>query len=394
LGEGGLLETIKDRKAKRRVKQKKTKILTQLGDELIRLADDLNDYAESCSKLQNVIKQYFNVGKYDDKKVLRKVLLNRGWKPEEVDNFDNLFRSSQNLSIYLISPFQVINIVLIRYILVLSKIKANKNAKIILDYIIMDNINRQLSNTIVTDIDGPHTSLAREKISFVTDFLETGYYYENRFTDGEVDDVLLSVLKVLDVPCDVLKSTIDNIRYSVEYDDETGNPLSPPGGYFMWEFEHDCKYLIQHKINEKYGLGFEIDNLRFGTAHILDSKIPSQIKRGSPANVFVKINGDTKHAFLILLIVDPENKQLWYHDPSTWYSSSDTGTLRLTHQEHSSRWTFTIPPDHTPGAYKALIILYEDKDIVEELKVKDNRTTEKNRKVLDFQEKSFTVETE
>lgn len=395
LEKGDLLDTIKGSKAKRRVKQKKTKILTQLGDELVRVTDDLNDYADSCSKLQNVIKQYFSVGDYNDKKVLRNVLLNRGWKPEDINNFDNLFRSSKDLSIDLISPFQVINIVLIRYILVLSKIKYNKNAKIILDYIIMDNINRQLSNTAVTNIDRPHISLAKEKINFITDFLETAYFDGNRFTNNEVDDVLLSVLKVLDVPCDVLKSTIDKSSYPVVYDYKTGNPSYPPGGYFMEEFWFDCKYLIQHKINEKYGLRFDIYNLRLEAAHILESKIPPQVKRGSPVDVFVKINGDTKHAFLNLLIVDPDIRQMWYPDPSTWDSSTDTGTLNLTHQQYSSRWTFTIPSEHKLGEYKALIILYEvealDKDVAEKLKVEIKDIAKMNKHILDFQEIAFDV---
>jgi hypothetical protein len=301
------------------------------------------------------------------------------------------------LSADLISPFQVISIALIRYILVLSRIKDNKNAKIILDYVIMNNINRQLSNTIATDIDRPHIGLAKEKIDFVTDFIQTRYFNGNRFTDNEVDDVLLSILKVLDVPCDILKMYIDMDRYYQEIDDETGNPLFPAGGYFMDKFRLNCKYLIEHKINEKYGLEFDMYNLRLEAAHIIESKVSPQIKRGSPVDVFVKIGGDTKNAYLNLLIVDPDNKQLWYPDPSSWDFSTDTGTLNLKHQEYSSEWTITIPTDFRLGAYKALIILYEveisDKDFVEKLKVETNGIAEKNRHVLDFQEISFTVTT-
>ena len=131
---------------------------------------------------------------------------------------------------------------LIRYIMVLYKISNdNKNAKAILDDIVMDNINKQLSNTIAIDID--NTNLIKEKIGFVTNFLE-GKYYDNRFTDNEVDDVLSSILGVLDVPLDVLKSTIEDIGMSTEYDVDIG-PISPPKGYLTLEF--DCQYLIQHK---------------------------------------------------------------------------------------------------------------------------------------------------
>lgn len=319
-------------------------------------------------------------------------MLNRGWKPEEIDMNDALFRSTKYLDEDLISPFQIINTILIRYIMVLSKISNdNKNAKVILDDIVMDNINKQLSNT--TAIDTDNTNLIKQKIAFVTDFLE-GKYYGNRFTNNEVDDVLSSILNVLDVPLDVLKSTIEDIRLSTEYDRDLG-PLSPPEGCLMWEF--DCQYLIQHKINEKYGFRFDLYNLRLGAANLLESKIPPQIKRGSTVDVFVKINGDTKHAFLDLLIVDPENKQLRFPDPSTLDSNANIGTLNLIHQEYSSKWTFAIPSGHVLGEYKALILLYQvetlDKDSVEELKVEIKGIAEKNWYILDFQEKTFCITT-
>ena len=101
------------------------------------------------------------------------------------------------MTVDLVSPFQVISVVLIRYIFVLSKVKDNMNAKVILDYIIMNYVSNQLSNTIVTDIDRPHIGLVKEKINFVTNFRETEYFYGNRFTDNEVYDVPLSLLKVL-----------------------------------------------------------------------------------------------------------------------------------------------------------------------------------------------------
>ena len=215
LEKGNLLGTIKNKRTTKRkkLKQKKTKILTQLGDEFVRLADDLEDYTKSCIKLQNVIKQYFDVRTYDDKKTLRNVLLNRGWKPEEIDMNDALFRSTKHLYEDLISPFQIINTILIRYIMVLSKISNdNKNAKAILDDIVMDNINKQLSNT--TAIDTDNTNLIKQKIAFVTDFLE-GKYYGNRFTNNEVDDVLSSILSVLDVPFRCTE--INYRRYKIEY---------------------------------------------------------------------------------------------------------------------------------------------------------------------------------
>jgi hypothetical protein len=403
LEKGELIVTIKGSRIKRHVKQKKIKILTPLGDEIVRLADDLDEYANSCINLRNVIKQYFSVERYDDEKVLRNVLLNQGWKQEDIDNFNDLSQSSHNLLVDLIPPFQVISVVLIRYILVLSRIKDNKNTKTMLDYITMGNINKQLSNTGLTDFDRDrdHISLANEKIKNVTDFIQYGYFYGNKFTDKEVDNVLMSVLKVLDLPCDILKGYTNWRTYDHEIDDETGHLLYPPGGHFMDVFWFNCRYLIQHKISEKYGLRFDMRNLELmsglKSGRIIKFKISSQIKRGSSVNIFVKIRGDMKNAYIDLLIVDPDNKKSWHPDPSSWDSDNDTGMLNLKHKEYSSEWTFTIPADSTLGEYKTLIILYEvqvlSKDMVEELKAEINDISEKNKKVLDFQETSFTVAT-
>jgi hypothetical protein len=69
-----------------------------------------------------------------------------------------------------------------------------------------------------------------------------------------------------------------------------------------------------------------------------------------------------------LLLVDSRNKQLWYPDPSTRDSDTDTGKLNLIHQEYSSQWTFNIYLSNKDG-----------KDV----------TTE--RRIIDFQEKMFYV---
>jgi hypothetical protein len=89
-----------------------------------------------------------------------------------------------------------------------------------------------------------------------------------------------------------------------------------------------------------------------------------------------------------LLLVDSRNKQLWYPDPSTRDSDTDTGKLNLIHQEYSSQWTFNIPSDSKLGEYKALILLCGEDPI---LSNKDGKDVTTERRIIDFQEKMFYV---
>jgi hypothetical protein len=54
-------------------------------------------------------------------------------------------------------------------------------------------------------------------------------------------------------------------------------------------FWFNCKYLIQYKLNEKYGIRYDINNLRLDSGYIIEGKISPSIKRGLPADIFVKV---------------------------------------------------------------------------------------------------------
>src|SRR5919106_956590 len=184
------------------------------------------EYVNSSSKLQDAIKKYFSLGHYDDKKVLRNVLLNRGWKPEEIKDYDRYLKCSNNISEDIVSPFQIINAILTRYILVLSKID-NENAKMVLDYIVIRSINKQLSNTSVPNTDIAYSSLVNEKINSVISHME-GAYMHNRFFEDQLENFLLSQFALLDVSYDTMKTAIDRIEYYPQYDINTLMP--PPDG--------------------------------------------------------------------------------------------------------------------------------------------------------------------
>jgi hypothetical protein len=161
----------------------------------------------------------------------------------------------------------------------------------------------------------------------------------------------------------------------------------PPEGPELLKLE--LLFNIQRKIKEKYDLDLHpadlYDLLSRRIGHVLESKIPSNIKRGSTASIYAKIKriGHVQHTFLSLLIIDPDNRQLWYPNPSTWDSTRDRGKLNLMDQEHSIKWTFSIPPDSKCGEYKALILFWADPD--------SSQGIIDRRRIVDFNEKTFEV---
>lgn len=175
--------------------QKEIKTLKPLGHEIVKLTIDIDKHVNTCSQLQKSLLDILENEKYDDEKVQRSMLHQKGWTPEEINEREMIFESCKDLE-YLVSPYEIISVVLIRYISILSRIKNNETAKTILNQITMDRINNLLSDTIIKRDDGwpedGYEHLIKEKTWNVEGHFEN-YYYHNRFTDMKVGDVLKSL---------------------------------------------------------------------------------------------------------------------------------------------------------------------------------------------------------
>jgi hypothetical protein len=198
LKQSGLIETTMSGK------QKEIKKLKPLGYEFVKLTIDIDKHVNTCSELLNLILDILVVEKYSDEKVQRSMLQQRGWFSEEIDEREMIFQTAKSLE-YLVSPYEIMSVVLTRYISILSRIKNNETAKIILNQIMMERINDLLSNTIIKKGDKElkwpedgYKYLINQKTDKVADHFDNHYYY-NRFTDMKVVDMLKSLMDVLDV---------------------------------------------------------------------------------------------------------------------------------------------------------------------------------------------------
>jgi hypothetical protein len=181
--------------------QKEIKTLKPLGHEFVKLTSDIDKHVNTCAGLLNLILDILDVEEYSDEKVQRNMLRNMGWTPEEIDDSENILECCKDLG-FLVSPYAIISVVLLRYISVLSKIKNNETAKTILNQIMMKRINNLLSNTINKkdgkELKWPEEYLIEEKIKNITSSFDH-FYHHNSFTDVKVGDVLKSLIDVLPV---------------------------------------------------------------------------------------------------------------------------------------------------------------------------------------------------
>jgi len=349
LDKGNLILTIKEGK------QKEIKVLTPLGNDLARLVIDLKKYSESTSELREA---------------LRLKLTNAR------DHIE-----------YLVSPYEITNVAFIRYISVLSKIKDNKNAKIILNDIMMNVINNQLSEAIDTDVDSenprdsetsPYSLLLMDKIHNLFTIFSRAYT-PNSFR--KTDDVLDSLFCVLDVPINNMKEAVYVMR----------NVYGQPGLGLA------CQKYLLHKIKENYGLSNLDTSIglreKYYAKAISETNIPAKIMAGATSDVSLRIREDINGTLLKLLVVDPDNNQLWYPDPAGYeYWNKTTIEYRYESEKqirvHRRRWTFNIPSNSKAGEYRALILLYKNRLIPN---ANGNVFDNHEALIIDLEERTFEV---
>lgn len=340
-------------------KQKEIKILTQIGNDLAKLIVDLNQYKNSCSALIEEVRNLRGTWDFD--------------KTEIAD---------------LISPYEVTNMIFIRYLSILDKIKNNVNAKYILNEIIINKINDQLSTTINESLNGQDSNSNRGLISEKIDDINSKVsgLYKSRvyskvqsasFRDHnafrklrvEVENVLSSIVEVLELPNLPLNSIKEIILSLTNTSYRDRNPFA------ISQFEQVCQKYLLKKIKKEYGLSNLDGYLGLRWTYIVRSTIPLQVQQGMTLTVPVEIFGNVRQTSLKLLIVDPNNKKIWH-----------AGAIK---GNQTSQLIVSMPPDCKVGQYRALILLYGH-----ELMEEDGRIlTTKEGMIIDFEEKIFEVVT-
>ena len=159
--------------------QKQIKILTGIGKEIINFQNALTNCNINYTKLKEIIKENkFKImdieeGKDENeiKKIVKRKLSNKGWNPTEIENFDEIMRTSFRMeNLYRRNIF---NSILHRYSIILNKIKNNEIVqKIIRGIIIME----------VEDI----LNIIEKKGNSSKKFLDSSFYFNgNEYEEFE-----------------------------------------------------------------------------------------------------------------------------------------------------------------------------------------------------------------
>jgi hypothetical protein len=340
-------------------KQKEIKMLTQIGNDLAKLIVDLDQYKNNCSALLEEVRN-----------------LRGTWDVDNTEIAD------------FISPYEVTNMMFIRYLSILHKIKNNVNAKSILNEIIINKINDQLSTTIN---DPPNSQDSNSNLGLITEKIDdinsriSGLYggriyskvQSAEFRDHnafgklrvEVENVLSSIIEVLELP-NMPLNDINEIILPLKNTSYHGrNPFA------ISQFGQVCQRYLLKKIKKEYGLSNLDGYLGLRWTYIVQSTIPLQVQQGMTLTVPVEIFGNVRQTSIKLLIVDPNNKKFWH-----------AGTIK---GNQTSQLIINMPPDCKVGQYRALILLYGH-----ELMGEDGRIlTTKEGMIIDFDEKIFEVVT-
>jgi hypothetical protein len=225
LKEAKIIESKKFKKGK-----KGSISLSPLGKEIVDLITDIHLSSDAHIAVETKISEYLplveeeflpmqNADEYDwnyPSKKLRKNLLQKGWKHEELDSFDEVIQSLYEVGdIYRKSIF---NSLLHRYSTILSKFQVNKNAKAVLSQIILDKVSNLLNSGPVRNeikpsfSDAYHFGFRDLQIPILKD-IEQRYknphrIISNRFTSDEITRLTSSLLCVLKPSVDELISFI------------------------------------------------------------------------------------------------------------------------------------------------------------------------------------------
>lgn len=195
-------------------KQKTPKILTRLGQEFAGYIDSVNQYNNSYQKLKEAIKNNYDMWRDTNEKARRNMLRTKGWSDKNITNYDEDLKTVHQVRI-VISPDNIIDVVVSKYISLLSEIyhTKNKNTVLILNRILTDLLSKQFA-LIVEDLDDNRKSKSilelknyrGDDLTFhdalwnklnVLDIALEGYAsLENTFIYKQIKDALLSILRI------------------------------------------------------------------------------------------------------------------------------------------------------------------------------------------------------
>jgi hypothetical protein len=195
-------------------KQRKVKVLTTLGCEVVQLLDSIDKYNTSYSNFTQKIEKYVLSGNMDED-VRNRILISKGWTMEEAENYDFFLHITRNIEFSALSAF--INSILARYLHLILEFNVNLYAKTLIIQVIVNALDNQLSlgrllnksdrklrdytiNEIVRDVSDPVYDAHHKMMSYLnveSNGHDIATYLNSKIIKDEAVDLMRSTFSVL-----------------------------------------------------------------------------------------------------------------------------------------------------------------------------------------------------
>lgn len=212
--------------------QMRVKVPTILGNDILQLIKDMQELSDVCIKLRNKLHDTLSNTLAGEKKVVRSKLRDKGWTQEEINSYDHILKWGRSISSWA-APHEVIDILLIKYVLLLSKFILdynNQRALTILNEIVMRIILEQFSILtdagLIDELEYVYSNLTLEKWNTVVGATAKSRFLDYKFIKEEFRNAALAKLRILTPNKQIIDRELQEL-YNQEHEFSMKNEKSP-----------------------------------------------------------------------------------------------------------------------------------------------------------------------
>jgi rRNA-processing protein FCF1 len=193
----------------------------------------MQELSDVCIKLRSKLHDTLSDTLDGEKKVVRSKLRDKGWTQEEINSYDHILEWGRLISSWA-SPQEVIDILLIKYVLLLSTFILdynNQRAITILNEIVMRIISEQFSILtkagLIDELESVYSRLTIEKWNTVVGAIAKSRFLDYKFIKEEFRNAALAKLRILTPNKQIMDRELQ-LLYNEEYEFSMKNDEKSP----------------------------------------------------------------------------------------------------------------------------------------------------------------------
>lgn len=206
-------------------KQKKSVLITEIGKEILKTKELLDNYISSFDHLIKFYNELFELQKNNDDKIVKYKLKERGWEADEVIFYEDTYEGLNQITIT--SEKNIFDILISRYVFLITKYKLEGITIEIFDSFLlkiaryklkMINISQGLeSSENLAKYQNIVNSQLEEILRFLEPFPKIYYDY--------IKVHLITQISILNIPKEIIKKYLDEVNNNLKNKDVPG--MSP-----------------------------------------------------------------------------------------------------------------------------------------------------------------------